>query len=66
MQQKDMPALRLVTWMWTMAEVIQAIGEVPNEVYRSPVWHDMARCGPEVVRPRHSAVRGWRSYPQGP
>ena len=26
-----------------MAEVIQAIGEVQDKVYRTPVWHNMAR-----------------------
>ena len=38
-----MSAARLVTRMWTMAEVIQAIGEVQDVVTRTPVWHDMAR-----------------------
>ena len=42
-QRRDMPAESIVTRMWTMTEVIQAIGEVQNEVYRTPVWHDMAR-----------------------
>ena len=44
-QQRDEPAERFVTRMWTMAEVIEAIGEVQDEVYRTPVWHDIH--GPE-------------------
>ena len=49
----DEPAERLVTRMWTMAEVIQAIGEVQDEVY-TPVWHDLARS----VGARDSAAQG--------
>ena len=53
-QHRDMPAERIVTRMWTMAEVIQAIGKVQDEVYRTPVWHDMARS----VGARDSATNG--------
>ena len=28
--------------MWTIAEVIQARGEVQNKVYLTPLWHEMA------------------------
>ena len=43
-QQREEPEERLVTRMWTIAEVIQTIGKAQEEVYRTPVWHDMARC----------------------
>ena len=67
MQRKDMPAERVVTRRWTMAEVIRAIGEVQDEVHRlrcGTTWY--AVWSLEVGRLRDSTSRGRRSYPQGP
>ena len=42
-QKRGTPQERVAVQLLTMATLVKEVGRIQDELYRTPVWHDMAR-----------------------
>ena len=60
-QKRDREREQVVVPLWSLAAMIQEVGEDKSNVYSHPVWHDIARSSGGVGEKTHSQHRTGRT-----